>query len=173
MKKVFAILLAAALVATMSIAASAAVTTVPGAADAQDLKVNYTALTENNDTVYSIDVEWTDMAFAYTAGSEAAWNPETHEYAVQNAGWTDTTASVTVTNHSNAAVSVDVEIANQDGFTVTDDKDGAQTLTAGVEGEPDEADNVTFTLTVNEAGVPSADQQLIAKATVKISAAGI
>ena len=173
MKKVFAILLAAALVATMSIAASAAVTTVPGSADAQDLKVNYTSLTENDDTVYSIDVNWTDMAFAYTAGSEAAWNPETHEYAVSGAQWTDKTAAVKVTNHSNADVVVDIEIANETGFTVTDDQDGAQTLDAGVENKPNEADNVTFTLTVDDAGVPTADQQLIAKATVKISAAGI
>ena len=59
--------------------------------------------------VYSVDIMWNNLDFAYTDGS-MAWNPLEHSYNVPtaDAGWTDDIGKVTVDNHSNAAVNIDV-----------------------------------------------------------------
>ena len=54
--------------------------------------------------VYSVDIAWTNMNFTYTGAGEA-WDPETHQYSGSSEGaWTASNDSITVTNHSNAAV---------------------------------------------------------------------
>ena len=57
-----------------------------------EVGVNITAIAKdtsitNADDVYSIEIVWGDMKFAYGYGSgttTATWNPETHEYEVTN-----------------------------------------------------------------------------------------
>ena len=60
-------------------------------------------------TVYSVDVVWNDLAFEYTDGT-VVWNPLEHNYNVPKvgAGWTDKIGKVTVDNHSNEAVNIEV-----------------------------------------------------------------
>ncbi len=60
-------------------------------------------------TVYSVDVVWNDLAFEYTDGT-VVWNPLEHSYNVPKvgAGWTDKIGKVTVDNHSNEAVNIEV-----------------------------------------------------------------
>jgi len=72
-------------------------------------------------TVYSVDITWGDMAFTYTAASSGTWNPETHSVeGTSSAKWTVDSAKgneVTVTNHSNAAVTATLTYAAETGYT--------------------------------------------------------
>lgn len=56
--------------------------------------------------IYSIDIEWSSLAFTYCGASAQVWDPETHSYTGVNrpAGWQTSDAKITVTNHSNASV---------------------------------------------------------------------
>lgn len=114
MKKLITII---ALVLTVALCSSFAIgattnkdtVTASGGSVSADVYVTYTAATTDETTVvYSVDVEWKDVAFAYNAGS-TQWNPQYHNYTASvNKDWTDAEASVKVTNHSNAAVAVAV-----------------------------------------------------------------
>ena len=94
-----------------------------------DVNVN---IAENGtvETIYDIDIKWTDLTFTYTfEGEGAKWNPDSHAYesAAANASigtWNQTAANITVTNHSNAAVTVtasktDAENTNGVTFALT------------------------------------------------------
>lgn len=60
----------------------------------------------SGDAVYSVDVVWDSMEFTYTAAGEGTWNPVDHTYDGQgeDPGWSSTSNTITVTNHSNQAV---------------------------------------------------------------------
>ena len=60
-------------------------------------------------SVYSVDIIWNDLDFTYSDGS-AVWNPLEHSYNAPtlDAGWTDEKGKVTVDNHSNEAVNIEV-----------------------------------------------------------------
>ena len=74
-----------------------------------DLVLDFTSSGSDPRTVYSVDVVWDDLSFTYSGGS-AIWNPSDHSYNKPSAaeGWTDDIGKITVTNHSNAAVNIDV-----------------------------------------------------------------
>ena len=171
MKKITTVLLAVALIATLSLASFAAtVNTVPGA-ESKDYSVGYTAMTPAG-TVYSVDIEWdTDLAFDYSAGTQGAWNADEHKYsATTGAGWTDNTSEVKVTNHSNAALVASIAIvdaAENDGVTVTADA-ASKPLATAVNTAADSAPSVTFTLTAS--GTPTASIAKVATATVSLAA---
>ena len=60
-------------------------------------------------TVYSVDVEWGAMQFTYTTGDFTTWDPDTHEDTIVAAGnWFAQGNNIKVTNHSNAAVNVNI-----------------------------------------------------------------
>lgn len=65
------------------------------------------------DTVYSVDVKWGSMEFTYTAAGEGTWDPATHAYDGQgeDPGWASTGNDITVTNHSNKAVTATLTFA--------------------------------------------------------------
>ena len=128
MKKLFALILAVMMIATLSVTAFAAelpAESVNGD-KSKDVTAKYVAGTEAT-AVYMVDIEWGAMEFTYTAASEGTWDPESHTYdGVSEAKWSyaDGANKVTVTNHSNAKVSV--AIANSDvtdGITFTWDKE--------------------------------------------------
>ena len=59
--------------------------------------------------VFSVDLSWGNMEFTYNPGSQGEWDPETHSYKEGTAiasGWTcdENADRITVTNHSNVAV---------------------------------------------------------------------
>lgn len=63
-------------------------------------------------TVYSVDVAWGSMDFTYTSAFKGTWNPATHKYdGATDAKWTckENANVITVTNHSNAGVSLSFE----------------------------------------------------------------
>lgn len=75
----------------------------------QDVILDFVSGDVDYKAVYSVDIMWNNLDFAYTDGS-MAWNPLEHSYNVPtaDAGWTDDIGKVTVDNHSNAAVNIDV-----------------------------------------------------------------
>ena len=116
MKKLFATLLAVAMLASVSVTAFAAETN-NGTQDTE-ITVNGSYVSgAAGSSVISVDIEWEAMNFTYSATSEGTWDPATHTYVGAGAdGWSDNTPAITVTNHSNVAVNATL------GFTA--DVDG-------------------------------------------------
>ncbi len=119
MKKQFALLLTLALVLGLSTTAFAAETdkieTQKGTATA-DVKATYVA-GQSGGTVYSVDVAWEGLTFTYNGASTGAWDPATHTYnGTTAAGWATSNGTITVTNHSNAAIKVNLSYTANEGF---------------------------------------------------------
>lgn len=174
MKKIFATIIALAMVLAMSVTAFAAEDTGNKPGDSQDIDV--TAKTESSTTtptVYSVDISWDSMTFTYSESGTKTWNPENHTFTTSTSGgWDKTTANVTVTNHSNATVDVAVTYSAVDGTGVTGTiTNGTKTLAAGVENAYDAADKLVATLTIS--GEPTAtvtsEGVKVGSITVKIS----
>lgn len=104
MKKLFALLLAIMMMATLSVTAFADVTNKSEGSYNVPISGTYTPGSSSGSTI-SVDIIWTEMNFAYTAASQGTWDPATHSYTGGTAGsWSATTGDITVKNHSNAAV---------------------------------------------------------------------
>ena len=168
MRKIITIL---ALVLTVALCASfaASAATISGLSNTTtDANVTFNAKTEDKTAVYSVDVTWTDVAFIYNAGT-TTWNPSTHEYdaAGAAASWTDGQGTVTVTNHSNAAVkaTVSFEPASNGSATVTI----ANNVIALASAEnTDKNDAPTGSATLTAGGAPTATGKI---GTVKVTIA--
>ena len=173
MKKLVSMLVAAALVCTMSTTAFAADQTgVDTGSYSADVKGTYQA--GGSDAVYSVDIAWTDMSFTYTGAGEGTWNPETHQYSGSSEGaWTASNDSITVTNHSNAPVTATASYAADPDYgstTMTFDNNGATVATA--EGtEVASAPSATITVTPGGTLAESANGGKIGTITVSIAAA--
>ncbi|MGN0178711.1 MAG: hypothetical protein ACI4DY_04620, partial [Monoglobaceae bacterium] len=89
MKKLFATLLAVAMLASVSVTAFAAETN-NGTQDTE-ITVNGSFVSGTaGSSVISVDIAWDAMDFTYTAASQGTWNPATHAYDGQTAGgWSD------------------------------------------------------------------------------------
>ena len=124
-----------------------------GGSASKDVTLTYED-TVSTETVYSVDVTWTDLNFSYSAG-EAQWDPEAHDYTsdvINNAGWTDSKGYVTVKNHSNAQVSINIT------FNQASTPNGTATLTVS---------NSSYTLASAEgtdfSAAPSKESTITAK----------
>lgn len=169
MKKFATVILALAFIATLSVASFAA--TVPSS-EGKDLAVDYTAMTAAG-TVYSVDIAWdTDLSFEYSAGTQGAWNAEEHKYGeTTGVGWTDATAEVKVTNHSNASLVASIVVVDADaadGVSVAADA-ATKTLATAVDTTVANAPSATFTLTAS--GTPAGAITKVATAIVSFAAA--
>ena len=124
--------------------------------------------------VYSVDIAWTDMSFTYTGAGEGTWNPETHQYSGSSEGaWTASNDSITVTNHSNAAVKATASYQAETGYestTMTFGNNEATVATA-VGTEVASAPSATITVTPGGTLAESADGGKIGTITVSIAAA--
>ena len=125
--------------------------------------------------VYSVDIAWTDMNFTYTGAGEGTWNPETHQYSGSSEGaWTASDESITVTNHSNAAVKATAKFEADSGYestTMTFGNNGATVATA-VGTEVASAPSATITVAPGGTLAESANGGKIGTITVSIAAAG-
>ena len=124
--------------------------------------------------VYSVDIAWTDMNFTYTGAGEGTWNPETHQYeGGTEASWTDSSASVTVINHSNAAVTATAKFEADSGYESTSMEFGNNGATvATAEGtQVSAAPSATITITPTGSLAQSANGGKIGTITVEIAAA--
>lgn len=118
MKKLFAVLLAVVMMATMSVSAFAAETN--KGEGSYDVSVSGTYVPANVADVISVDISWGAMNFTYTAPSLGTWNPDSHTYTGgTEGGWSTDKPSITVTNHSNAAVEASFRFAAASGVTTT------------------------------------------------------
>ncbi|WP_294761141.1 hypothetical protein [uncultured Gemmiger sp.] len=99
------------------------ISTVSGAASC-DVKATYTTDTSGGaggtgGTVYSVDIDWGDMEFTYTAAA-GRWDPATHTTTGADGGtWTVNNTDgnkITVTNHSNTAVTATINYTPASGY---------------------------------------------------------
>ena len=105
-------------------------------------------------TVYSVDITWGSMAFTYSEGSSPTWNPATHTYSSGGTGgWSHNGNKITVTNHSNAQVTANLDYASETGFTgITGSFDNANmTIDTAVGTEVSAAPTKTAALTLTGA----------------------
>ena len=171
MKKLVSLLAAAALTCAMGTTAFAADQDGVSTGDyTADVKGTYQA----GAVVYSVDIAWTDMSFTYTGAGEGTWNPETHQYSGSSEGaWTASNDSITVTNHSNAAVKATASYKAETGYestTMTFGNNEATVATA-VGTEVASAPSATITVTPGGTLAESANGGKIGTITVNIAAA--
>ena len=171
-KKLTGLLTAAALVCTMGTTAFAQEGVGTGSYNAE-VKGTYQA-GGTSATVYSVDIAWTDMSFTYTGAGEGTWDPETHQYSGSSEGaWTASDDSITVTNHSNAAVKATASYQAETGYestTMTFGNNGATVATA-VDTTVQNAPSATITVTPGGTLAESANGGKIGTITVSIAAA--
>ena len=174
LKKITSVLAAAALVCTMSTTAFAADQTGVNTGDhTADVNGTYQA-SGSGAVVYSVDIAWTDMRFTYTGAGEGTWDPETHQYIGSPEGaWTASDDSITVTNHSNAAVKATAKFEADSGYESTSMEFGNNGATvATAEGtQVSAAPSATITVTPSGTLAESANGGKIGTITVSIAAA--
>lgn len=105
--------------------------------------------------VYSVDIEWSSMTFTYTENCTKSWNAADHSYSTVSEGkWDKTSATITVTNHSNISVNVDMKYTAKENTGVKGIlTNNTAVLDAGQEGNYSGADAITAMLNIS--GTPS------------------
>ena len=114
MKKFVSALIAAAMVATMSVATLAATPSTPITSPSTGngegnygigVTGNYTPGSTGNAAVISADIAWDEMTFTYKDYTAGSWNPSTHTYSdTHYGGWISEAKAITITNHSNIQI---------------------------------------------------------------------
>ena len=197
MKKFARLILALSMTFILCVSASAETISVNNGSENMPVQIKVTEGVGG--TVYNVTVAWESMDFTYKKAASGTWDPDTHTYSNGNAaGWTvngnqkiaevDTagnytavSSAITVTNHSNAQVTVDAALnenaktAEHDGVTLALSTDAAdQVLENAAEKAYDYvagADQIVYTLKVS--GVPGSSYDTtsaeINTITVKIS----
>lgn len=154
MKKILSLILALAMIMSLSVTAFAAEGVTNGGTDTADVKGTYSS--EATVTVYSVDIAWEGLSFTYNGAFEGNWNPKTHEYEnATAAGWAAGNGTITVTNHSNTAITATPSYSPAAGYEsagVSFSTAALQVATAdnGVDGAAGTA--VTGTITVTPTG---------------------
>ena len=107
MKKIYSLALVLALLLSLSTPALATLITDPQESASIEVKGSYQSGT-SSDIVYNVDIAWSNMHFSYNGGDKV-WNPETHDYTATNGegSWLDSGAKITVTNNSNAFLTLE------------------------------------------------------------------
>lgn len=101
--------------------------------------------------ILSVDVAWTSMNFRYAAQQQGTWQPDSHTYegATTEAGWVNDSATITVNNHSNMAVTASLSYTPGTVTTVTGDF-GKKTMELETAEDTDKdnppTDSTTFTV---------------------------
>lgn len=178
MKRLFSLILTLSLVMSMGVTAFAAEGdqegVQPGSYNA-DVKGTVTGGSAG-EAVYSVDLKWEGLSFTYKDGDKT-WDATNHKYNTTAGGWTDSDGKITVTNHSNAAVTAtptwtagdDYKTVGMDFTYSNGDKAlelaSAETTKAAVEGTINVAPNGTL--------ATSADGTKIGMITVTIAGENI
>ena len=172
MKKFFALALALVLTFALAVTCFAAKDiTAVGGSKSETVKVAYNP-GGTSATVYGVDVVFEDMTFNYTAASQGTWDPDTHTYKdIAAAEWDKTSATVTVTNHSNAAIvaTVAYDAGEYEGAVVVTVSNPTLNLESAVETAVGAAP--TGVATVNVAGDAAQGESVVGTVTVTIAAA--
>lgn len=119
MKKIFAIILSAALVFATAVCTSAATVNEENGTDSATVKGTYAAGSASSE-VLSIDITWGSMEFTYTGASQGTWDPKTHSYTgITTAGWSCESGAnvIKVTNHSNVGITASMNYASETAYS--------------------------------------------------------
>ncbi len=114
------VLIMTIVIALAMIAIPAFAATISSGSDSHDVKATYKSNSSggSSKTVYSVDITWGAMEFTYTQGEAGAWNPEKHEYNPDGAAiWSSDSNTITVKNHSNAAITATLSYTAAAGYT--------------------------------------------------------
>ena len=168
MKKIISLILVLVLVLSLSITAFAA--EVPEG-ESQSIKATYSVADAQE--VYKVDITWGSMEFHYNSGDQMVWNPETLLFEEQTGGdpfWAPAEKggdTVTITNHSNAAVNVSIAYTKDatNGVDGTLDN-GSFTLESAVGTAVEAAPSKTATLNLSTANLPASFQEGSADVTI-------
>ena len=173
MKKLVSMLAVAALTCTMGTTAFAADQDGVGTGSYNaDVKGTYQAGGAST-TVYSVDITWEDMSFTYTAAGQGTWDPENHSYTGGSEASWSSSKNITVTNHSNAAVTATASFQADDGYKAVSMTFGNNraTVATAVGTEVASAPSATITVTPGGTLAESANGGKIGTITVSIAAA--
>lgn len=145
MKRIITILMALAMVMSLSVTAFAS-----ELGGSKDVTAKYER-SESEQPIYNVDLNWGDLTFTYTETTTKVWNPDTHTYdTTTTGGWDKTESTVTVTNHSNVSVAVSMSVTPAQGTGVNVSLTGGNaTLAAGEVGNVNGAASVTGTVKVS------------------------
>ena len=173
MKKFLVVFLAIAQVLVSTVSALAA-TTITAFGGSESTTVKGTYVSGGSATpVYSVDITWGSMEFTYTDADSGTWNPETHSYdggAVASWSCEDGANVITVTNHSNVAVTADLSYEAATGYSgITGSfSDSSLNLPTAVGTTRENAPTKTATLTLSGA-LPSDTAANTQIGTVKVT----
>ena len=166
MKRIITLLMVLAMVTSMSVTAFAS-----DLGGSKDVTAKYEQ-TEDEKPVYNVDLNWGDLTFTYTETVEKEWNPDTHTYTstVTGGSWDKTESNITVTNHSNVAVTVSMTLTPVENTGVTAALTGGNaTLSVGTVGNVDGADSVTGTVKISGKPASSIDENGIKVASITVT----
>lgn len=134
-----------------------------GPGDEKELEVTakYNSSTTTK-PVYSADIDWDSLTFLYNETNTRTWKPSDHSYDTATDGsWEKTSANITVTNHSNAPISVTPSYTAETTYssaTMTFDKTTLTLATAdNSEGDNGAGKATTDTITVTAGGTLTKD----------------
>lgn len=121
-KKLLSCVFATVLAFSASTSAFAESITEDGGSQSKDVQGVYEEM-DKPDIVYKVDVAWGNMEFVYNAATiKKTWDPSTHTYKEETpevkGSWSNDLNSnkVTVTNHSNKALTATVSAQIKQGF---------------------------------------------------------
>lgn len=150
MKKIFAVILSVVMLMCLSVTAFAANVTDQGTGSYSGNVTGSYVAGGSGGTVYSVDIAWEGLSFTYQAAGEQ-WDPSTHQYVEHGtAGWASDTGTITVTNHSNAAITATPSYQAATGYetaNVTFSTDALNVISAATNNKAE-----TGTITVTPTG---------------------
>ena len=174
MKKLFAIALAIAMIATLSVTAFAT-TLNAKTGNFTDITVSGSVTELGYIDAYKVTLTYSSIAFEYSEGTRT-WDPDTLTWGdVADAEWVTNTANIVVTNYSSAAVTAQFgtkEMASNVAFAFSGTGVAENKVTlaqADVEGDYEETgEETTATVTVTANGTPAVGVTTFGKITVAL-----